>query len=107
MDWEEYSHAATTFGKWALYMVGIVLVYVFSFVWITHPIFLALFTKTLDMKGGEDEIIVAVFLWIAVFVSHIGAFAYCTGLIARNRERIKTGVKNLVERIGNGCSGTD
>jgi hypothetical protein len=107
MNWGEYSEASMAFGKGVLYIVSIVLIYVFSFLWITHPIFLALFTKTLDMKGGEDEVILAVFLWIAVFVLHIGAFAYGTGLIAKNRERIKTGVKNLVERIGNGCSGTD
>ena len=95
------------FGRAALYIVGIVLVYVFSFIWITQPIFLALFTKTLDMKGGESEVIVAVFLWIAVFVLHIGAFAYSTGLIAKNRDRIKKSAKDFIERVHNGCSGTD
>lgn len=107
MNWGEYSEAAMAFGRTALYIVGIVLVYVFSFVWVTRPVFFALFTKTLDMKGGENEVIAAVLLWIAIFVLHIGAFAYSTGLIVKNRDRIKKSAKNFIERVHNGCSRTD
>ena len=100
MNWGEYSEASMAFGKGAL-------IYVFSFLWITRPIFLTLFTKTLDMKGSENEVILSVFLWIAIFVLHIGAFAYSTGLIAKNRDRIKKSAKDFIGRIHNGCSGTD
>ena len=107
MDWGEYSEGSMAFGKVALYIVGIVLVYTFSFIWITQPIFSALFTKTLDMKGGENEVIAAVLLWIVIFILHIGAFAYSTGLIAKNRDRIKKSARNFIERVHNGCSRTD
>ena len=107
MNWGEYSEASMAFGKGALYIVSIVLIYVFSFLWITHPIFLTLFTKTLDMKGSENEVILSIFLWIAIFILHIGAFAYGTGSIAKNRDRIKKSARNFIGRIHNACSRTD
>ena len=108
MNWGEYSEGSMAFGRAALYIVGIVLVYVFSFIWITQPIFSALFTKTLDTtKGSESEVIVAVFLWIAVFAFHCGAFAYGTGLIARNRGRAVKFVKEIYENEWKKSSRTD
>jgi len=107
MDWEEYSQVSMAFGKGAAYVVSMVLIYIFSFVWITHPIFLALFTKTLDMRGSENEVVGAVCLWIAIFVLHCAAFAYCTGLIAKNRERVAKFAKEIWENEWKRGSRTD
>ena len=109
MDWYSFGKASKEFGGTVIRLVGILLIYVFTFTWITAPTFIALFPETLTVNNSksEGEVIVAILLWIVTFIFHIGAFAYVTGIVMTNRDRIKDRVKKLYERIQDGRSRTD
>ena len=107
MDWYSFGDASKEFGKAVGSVLCVVFIYVLSFKWMTAPIFMTLFPETLVNVHGDDEVLIAIFLWIVAFVFHISAFAYVTGMVMTNRDKIKKSAKNLLGRIQDARSRTD
>ena len=109
MDWHSFGEASKEFGIAVSKVLALVLFYIFTFAWITVPIFSALFTKTLisNLGGSEGQALMAVFLWIAVAVFHMGTLSYIVGVIATRRNRFVEFAKEIWENEWKKSSRTD
>ena len=107
MDWYSFGNTSKEFGVAVGKALSLILFYIFTFAWITVPIFSALFTKTLSLNGSEGEIIMAIFLWIAVAIFHMAALSYTIGIAATNRGRVVEFVKEIWENEWKKSSRTD
>lgn len=107
MNWQSFGDTSKEFGRAVTRVLCLVSIYVFTFAWITRPIFIALFPDTLVNVHGDAQVMAAIFLWIVIFIFHIGAFAYATGIVITNRDWIKDRAKRLYERIQHDRPGTD
>ncbi len=107
MDWHSFGNASKDFGKAVGGVLSVVFIYVLSFKWMTAPIFMTLFPETLVNVHGDGEVLLAILLWVVAFGAHISVFAYVTGMVMTNRDKIKKSAKYLLGRIQDARSRTD
>jgi hypothetical protein len=107
MGWHSFGEASKEFGAAVSKALSLILFYVFTFAWITVPIFSALFTETLAIKGSEGHVITAIGLWITIGAFHVCGLAYTIGVIATKRNRIVDFAKEIWENEWKRSSRTD